>query len=83
MDEVNGNGKRLPKLREILRRQKQDSEVFNFFFLPRGISPAKITSKHRLPVPGEGKTSVLNFFSRTYETQKLKKNFLVLQYAKI
>lgn len=26
MDEVNGNGKRLPKLREILRRQKQDSE---------------------------------------------------------
>jgi hypothetical protein len=27
MDEVNGNGKRLPKLREILRRQKQDSEV--------------------------------------------------------
>jgi hypothetical protein len=29
MDEVNGNGKRLPKLREILRRQKQDSEVWN------------------------------------------------------
>ena len=29
MDELNGNGKRgLPKLREILRRQKQDSEVF-------------------------------------------------------
>ena len=28
MDELNGNGKRgLPKLREILRRQKQDSEV--------------------------------------------------------
>lgn len=28
MDEVNGNGKRgLPKLREILRRQKPDSEV--------------------------------------------------------
>ena len=27
MDELNGNGKRgLPKLREILRRQKQDSE---------------------------------------------------------
>ena len=27
MDELNGNGKRgLPKLKEILRRQKQDSE---------------------------------------------------------
>ena len=33
MDELNGNGKRgLPKLREILRRQKQDSEV-GFVFL--------------------------------------------------